>query len=123
MAKYRIIIAGGREFNDWDLLKMKVSYYILSLDPKEVEIVSGGCRGADKLGERYAEEYGYPVQPFYVSREDWDKFGKAAGPIRNGKMAKYSTHLIAFWHDGDDGTENVIKQSKRAGLKIKIVRY
>jgi hypothetical protein len=93
------------------------------LEPSEVEIVSGGCKGADKLGERYALEYGYPVVPFYVSREDWNKYGKGAGPIRNGKMAKYSTHLIAFWRDGDEGTENVIKQCKRANLQIRVVQY
>jgi hypothetical protein len=123
MRTNRIIIAGGRGFNDWELLKHKVSYYILSLSPEDTEIVSGGCRGADKLGERYAQEYGYPITPFYVSKEDWSKFGKGAGPIRNGKMAKYATHLIAFWREGDEGTENVIKQSKRAGLKIKVVSY
>jgi YspA, cpYpsA-related SLOG family len=123
LKKYRIIISGGRDFKDWELLRMKVSYYLLTLEPKDVEIVSGGCRGADKLGERYAQEYGYPVTPFYVSREDWTKYGKAAGPIRNGKMAKYATHLIAFWREGDDGTENVIKQSERAGLSIRVVHY
>lgn len=126
MKPKRIIIAGGRDFSDWELLKTKVSYYILALDPKEVEIVSGGCRGADKLGEQYAKKYGYPITPFYVTKEDWNKFGKAAGPIRNKEMASYGTHLIAFWDGESDGTGDMIKAAKKAGIpdsKIKVIRY
>jgi hypothetical protein len=118
--KHRVIIAGGRDFNDWELLRMKVSYYLLQLEPSEVEIVSGCCGGADQLGEEYSILYGYPLKEFEA---DWKKYGKAAGPIRNKQMAEYATHLIAFWNWKSDGTRDMIKQATEAGLKIIVVNY
>ncbi len=50
----KIIIAGSREFKDYDFLREKMDK--LLINQKEVEIVSGGCRGADILGEKYANE-------------------------------------------------------------------
>jgi predicted Rossmann fold nucleotide-binding protein DprA/Smf involved in DNA uptake len=52
----RVIIAGSRDFNDYELLKKHCDY--LLQNQKEVEIISGGARGADKLGERYASGEG-----------------------------------------------------------------
>jgi hypothetical protein len=120
LKKYRIIIAGGRDFDDWELLRTKVSYYLLTLEPKDVEIVSGCCEGADQLGEEYSILYGYPLKEF---EEDWKKYGKAAGPIRNKQMAEYATHLIAFWDWKSDGTRDMIKQAKEHGLLVRVVRY
>lgn len=52
----RVIIAGGRDFNDYELLKTEVNSLIR--EESHVIIVSGQARGADRLGERYAEEQG-----------------------------------------------------------------
>ena len=48
----RLIIAGGREFNDYELLKEKVDYLLRNKKGETIEIVSGKARGADSLGER-----------------------------------------------------------------------
>ena len=120
MKNNRVIVAGGRYFNDWDLLKMKVSFYTIEMNPDDLEIVSGGCKGADKLGERYAKEYKLPCR---VIGADWGNWLNAAGPMRNQAMAKYATHLIAFWDGKSKGTKNMIDEAKAAGLKIKVVRY
>ena len=90
--KMKVIIAGGRTFNDYDLL-CKFCNKALSLQT-EIEIVSGTANGADKLGEKYANENGYSIKQFPA---DWDKYGKSAGYIRNEEMAKYADALIAFW--------------------------
>ena len=54
----RIIIAGGRKFNDYKLLKNKVDFYLSDLVDKNyiIEIVCGKATGADSLGEKYALE-------------------------------------------------------------------
>lgn len=114
----KVIIAGGRYFNDYHLLKKRCNLFLKNTT--EIEVVSGCQRGADKLGERWAKEYGHPVKQFYA---DWNQFGNAAGPLRNGRMAKYAEALIAFWNGISPGTENMIKQAKEQGLKIKIVMY
>jgi hypothetical protein len=56
----KIIIAGGRTFNDYELLCENCDK-AFSLQ-SEIEIVSGMANGADKLGEKYAKEKGYPIK-------------------------------------------------------------
>ena len=114
----KVVIAGGREFNDYDLLREKCDK-ILSAQT-DIEVVSGTARGADKLGERYAEEKGYPIQKFPA---DWKKYDKGAGSIRNEQMAKYADALIAFWDGVSSGTANMINWARHYGLKVKVVNY
>ena len=61
----KIIIAGSRSFENYPLLEQTRDEFIASLDPKKsVEIVSGGARGADRLGEKYARSRGYALMIF-----------------------------------------------------------
>jgi len=115
----KIIIAGGRDFNDYNKLKIVCDHTFRKLTA--VEIVSGTARGADKLGEKYAKEKGYKIKRFAA---DWNKHGRSAGYIRNAEMAKYASVLIAFWN-GDtkhSGTYHMINLAKKGGLKVKIVK-
>ena len=114
----RVIIAGGRTFNDYELLYQKCNE-ALSLQT-EVEIVSGTAGGADRLGEKYAAEKGYPVKQFPA---DWEKFGKSAGYIRNEEMAKYADALICFWDGESRGSKHMIDIAKKYNLKVKVVSY
>jgi hypothetical protein len=107
----KIIIAGSRTYNDYELLK-RVCDETLSLI---TEIVSGTANGADKLGERYAKEKGYPIKQFPA---DWNKYGKSAGYIRNKQMAEYADALIAFWDGKSKGTKHMIDLAKLNNLKI-----
>lgn len=123
----KTIIAGGRDFDDYSLLYNKCNS-ILS-NQTEVEIVSGGQRtkvgpddyiGADYFGELYAAKKGYKLTVFPA---DWDKHGKAAGPIRNKKMAEYADGLIAFWDGKSRGTKSMISLAEEYGLKVRVIRY
>lgn len=116
----KVIIAGGRYFNDYHLLRKRCNFFLKNTT--DIEVVSGHQKGTDQLGERYAKEMGYPVKVFYA---DWNLYRNAAGPIRNGQMAKYAKneYLIAFWDGVSKGTANMINQAKEQGLKIKIVMY
>jgi hypothetical protein len=111
----KIIIAGGRTFNNYNLLSESCDK-ALSLQ-KEIEIVSGTANGADKLGEKYAKEKGYSLKQFPA---DWNKHKKAAGYIRNEEMAKYADALIAFWDGKSKGTKHMIDLAKQYNLKVKV---
>lgn len=113
----KVIVAGGREFADYEKLKAVLGYYLSSRNPWEIEIVSGVARGADSLGERYAKEFGLAVKQFPA---DWDRFGKKAGPFRNAQMAYYADALIAF-DTGGRGTAHMIDLARRSELKIRVV--
>ena len=114
----RVIIAGGRSFKNYKRL-CNVCDYMLQ-NQQTVEIVSGCAMGADKLGEKYAEERGFEVKRFPA---EWTVYQKAAGFIRNKKMAEYSDALIAFWDGHSKGTKHMINLAKQYGLKIKICYY
>ncbi len=110
----RCIIAGGRDFHDYDYAKTKLD--AIFARQSEVEIVSGGAPGADALGERYAAERGWPVVRFPA---DWS-LGRKAGPMRNGQMAAYATHLVAL--PGGRGTADMIRQARAAGLAVRVMQ-
>lgn len=115
---FKVIIAGGRDFNDYGLLE-KYCDKILS-NVSDVEIVSGNAKGADLLGELYAKNKGIPIKIFPA---DWDKNGKRAGYMRNIDMASYADALIAFWDGKSLGTKHMIDYAKSKGLKVRIISY
>lgn len=117
----RMIIAGSRTIDgeaDYQRLKTAVMKF-----PKPDEIVSGGAKGADRLGERLAAEFGIPVKQFIP---DWDGKGKAAGFLRNGDMAVYASDhegsvLVALWDGHSRGTQQMIEVAKNYGLQVEVV--
>jgi ABC-type enterochelin transport system substrate-binding protein len=114
----KVIIAGGRNFRDYN--KLRESCDNILVNQKEVEIVSGTAAGADTLGERYAQEKGYEVKKFPAQ---WDLYGKSAGYKRNQQMAEYADGLIAFWDGKSRGTKHMIDIANKMGLKVRVVRY
>jgi hypothetical protein len=117
----RIIVAGCRSFSDYKLLSDKLDRY-LQIHDYDMEIVSGTCKGADILGERYAQERKLCCKRFPA---DWNRFGKKAGPIRNRQMAEYATNLVAFW-DGNkirSGTYDMIRTATKLGLHVDVAQF
>ena len=114
----RIIVAGSRDFNDYELLKEKLDLVKEAIG--EFEVVSGKARGADSLGERYARENDLPIAEFPA---DWDKHGKSAGYKRNAEMADYAEGCIVFWDGISKGTQHMINLAKEKELNLAIVNY
>lgn len=145
--RFRIIVAGGRDIEDRevvreamvkglyfyiknnlhppcaeesDLLAVKVGKISSLWSCTEIEIVSGMARGVDSLAcEVAAEKPRWFVKSFPAN---WDKYGKAAGPIRNEQMAKYADYLIAVWDGKSHGTKNMIEQMKKVNKPYYIYR-
>ena len=99
----KLIICGGRnyrltehDYNNLDLIHDQF---------KVVEVVSGGCAGADIYGEAWAREKGIPIRQFIP---EWAKAGRKAGPLRNQEMAEYADACIAF--PGGKGTQDMINR-------------
>lgn len=58
----KLIIAGSRDFNDLKLASNALSAFMCN--NRVTEIVSGGARGADQIGETLADLAGIPVKKF-----------------------------------------------------------
>ena len=116
---FRVIVAGGREFDDVPLLYAKLNTYLANKLP-DVQIVSGVARGADTLGMRFAMDHNLKCAKFPA---EWDRWGRGAGYIRNREMAANADALIAFWDGKSRGTKHMIDLAVEKGLLVKVVRY
>lgn len=113
---YRIIIAGGRDFYDYDLVKMTMA----RIAYKPAVIVSGCAKGADTLGIKWAIDNFTPVDKYPA---DWDRYGKSAGYKRNVQMAENADMLIAFWDGKSKGTKHMIDIALSHKLIVLVVPY
>lgn len=112
----RIIIAGSRTVTEQqvrDALEWCPWIGFVSC------VVSGGAKGADQFGERWAIQQGLEIKQFLA---EWGKYGKRAGPLRNKMMAENADGLIAVWDGSSRGTSSMIDLGQTAGLRIFITR-
>lgn len=124
--KKRMIIAGSRHFSNYDLLKQRVQEVLDQSGIKmyELEVVSGGANGADKLGERFAKEFGTKLK---VLNANWDSRGYSAGHLRNMEMAIYASgsiesYCICFWDGKSTGTKSMIQLAEKYGISLFITQ-
>jgi hypothetical protein len=106
----KVIIAGSRSINDFSIVEEAIRDSQFPI----TEVVSGGARGVDKLGEEWADKNMVPIKKFPAQ---WGKYGKSAGPIRNREMAEYADALISIWDGNSRGTMSMVREAKRAGLR------
>ena len=125
-----IIIAGSRTFFSYDIVRQEVGAYLLTIDDYQnnVEIISGGAKGTDQLGEEFARRNSLKLKVFPA---DWDKWGRQAGYIRNEDMAHYAFKggnkavLFAFWDGCSNGTKHMINKAVTLypEFDVHVVRY
>ena len=121
MENFKVIIAGSRGFSNYKLLKEKCNEYLREKRKEyNIIIISGGARGADTLGEKYAQDEGFSLEVFPAN---WNKFGKSAGFIRNEQMAEIADALIAFWDGKSHGTKHMIEIMENIKLFVRVVNY
>jgi len=110
----KVAVIGSRGFDDYELVKTALSPLKITL------LVSGGAKGADSLGERYANENNIETLIF---KPDWEKHGKAAGMIRNTDIVNNAETIIAFWDNSSKGTAHSIGIAKKMNKKIVIIEF
>jgi len=114
----KVLITGDRNWNNKTAIKRELSKF-----PPETIIIHGGARGADKLAGEVAKELGFQVQEYPA---DWQKHGKAAGPIRNQEMLEKESpeYCIAFHFDlkQSKGTRDMVKRALRNKVFVKVVQ-
>lgn len=117
-----ITIVGGRDFNNYPVLKMSMwnTIALFDLDPKQLTFHSGRARGADSLGEKFAQSIHAPLI-FYVP--DWDRFGRSAGIRRNIEMSDAVGIIVAFFDGVSRGTKHMIEYSQSKNKLVIIYDY
>lgn len=114
----KLLVFGSRGFNNYmkfeNDMRSVVYYYDVS------KIISGGATGADKLAEKYAEEYDIPIE---IYEPNYDKYRKRAPLIRNTEMAKLADAGICFYDGESRGTMFTIKELAKLGKQVYVYGY
>jgi len=119
---FRLIIAGGRNFDDYAALKKFALQQLQNIltAGRPIVVISGNARGADTLGERLAAEMNWKCERYPA---DWTRYGLSAGYRRNEDMAKIAHGLLACWDGVSRGTKHMIDIAQRRQLQVVIHYY
>lgn len=110
-APERILVCGGRNFDDGALLEQTLNQYTDSVRV----IIEGGAPGADRLARTWAQMRRIEVLTFYAQ---WKRHGKAAGPIRNSAMLANGRPDLVVAFEGGRGTADMVTQAKLARVPV-----
>ena len=117
---YYVLVSGKRDFTDYIVFRCILDKSLASINDNII-IVEGGARGTDALAKQYAIEHHYEFIEFPA---DWDKYGRAAGIIRNDEMVNFikdkTCKAFFFWDGQSRGTGDCLRRAKRAGIKCGI---
>jgi hypothetical protein len=110
----RILICGDRNWIDRDAIES-----VIKPLSKDTIIIHGACRGADQIAGELAKKYGLEVIEYPA---EWDKYGRAAGPIRNKQMLDdENPSLVLAFHRNlalSKGTLNMITQAEMRAIPV-----
>ena len=111
----RVLFTGSRKFEkDQVVIEILEGLVRKAGFPQQITVVHGGAPGLDSVAGVLARHMGMKVEVHYA---DWQKHGKAAGPIRNQAMVGLGADLIiAYPLPGGRGTQDCIERGVRAGI-------
>lgn len=114
----RTIICGSRSIANLQFVFSKLNG--LEFRDSILLVVSGGCRGVDLIGEKWAKKEEIPIRR-YIPR--WSEEGKQAGPNRNTDMACNADACVCFWDGVSRGTADMIHKAEMFKLKLVVIIY
>lgn len=89
------------------------------LPPQTSEIISGGAKGVDSSARCFAIAQGIPLAEILP---EYAKYGRAAPLRRNMEILARADFVLAFWDGESRGTAFVVKQCRRLGKPLRVVR-
>ena len=124
----KILVCGDRNWKNKELIKDELITAsgighpgTPTPSPKDILVIEGDARGADKLAGEVAKELGFRVAVFPAQ---WERFGKMAGPLRNIEMLDEKPDLVLAFHNDlskSKGTAHTVKNAQKRGIKVKVI--
>jgi hypothetical protein len=111
----KVLVTGGRGFSNHTLLLTTLDR-LHAVHPFTTLIHGGAC-GADRLAGEWAASRGIPVEVYLA---DWQKYGRAAGPIRNQQMIDRKPDMVVAF-PGGRGTADMVRRVRHAGIELVVV--
>ena len=115
----RILVCGDRNWDNFKMIYNTLAQFsgMSASDDESIIVIDGTCRGADALGNKAAKKLGFKTKRFAAN---WDKYYKAAGPIRNQQMLdEGKPNLVLAFHTNlanSKGTKDMLNRARKAGI-------
>jgi hypothetical protein len=118
MNEFRVLVCGGRSYEDRSRVfhVLDKALRAATLAERIFVLIHGNARGADKLSHEWATAR--QVDDVRVYPADWNTHRKAAGPIRNKLMLTDGQPHVIIAFKGGNGTADMIRQGKKAGVPV-----
>lgn len=108
-----VLVCGGRDYNNYPQVEIILNQ--INEDTGIQRIVNGDARGADRLSTAWASARDIDIAKYPA---DWDKHGRAAGPIRNQQMLSAEDIDLVVAFPGGAGTADMVRRSRKAGIEV-----
>jgi YspA, cpYpsA-related SLOG family len=116
----RLLICGDRRWTNRSAIEREIRRFLNAAGG--LVIIEGEAKGADSIAREVADELELTVIPFPA---DWERYGRAAGPVRNTQMLKEGKpdRVLAFHSNisGSKGTINMVAQARDAGIPVEVI--
>ncbi len=113
---FRILVCGGRDWSNQTMTTGVLDGFREQYHEKDkpIVIVEGGAQGADTLAKEYAIKHDIPFEEY---RAEWNKYGRAAGPVRNSQMLNSGIDVVIAF-PGGRGTHDTIGKAEKMGIRV-----
>lgn len=109
----RLLVCGGRDYTNRAAVQHALS--TVHARSRITLVIEGGARGADRLAREWAQMNDVPYNTYPA---DWNRYGNAAGPVRNARMLREGQPQGVVAFPGGTGTADMVAQAERAGVKV-----
>lgn len=113
-----VLVCGSRTWSRDDIIAEQLARL-----PRGSTIIHGGARGADRIAAAIARKLGLPVEE-YPAKWHGRKgvYNPHAGLERNLVMLDRGPDLVlAFHRDNSTGTQHVISEATRRGIRLVVI--
>lgn len=112
----RALVCGGRNYSDKARAYAELDR-LLPLDGS-LYLIVGSANGADRLAANWFWDRTDKVGIIDHYPAEWNKHGKAAGPIRNQKMIDSGKPELVIAFPGGRGTADMIRRAEASGVPV-----
>jgi hypothetical protein len=105
-------VTGGRDWKDRPFVWRSLNWFETNLG-EIAEMGEGEATGVDTFCRNWAEAAGVPVTPF---KADWDRYGDAAGSIRNEEMLDQFQPDVLLVFPGGTGTQHCTRAARKRAI-------
>lgn len=113
----RVLVCGSREWTDTVAINtiLDACHAEASCWNDELVVIQGGARGADTIAATWCTDSKVQFEQYGAQ---WDKYGKAAGFIRNKRMLEEGKPDVVWAFGYGKGTDMMVNLAKDAGLPV-----